>query len=188
MPASSWRPGLDGDQLGGEIRNGFGDALLRPLPALAAELAELRAAVEAPDVLLHQVDLADRHMDDGVVGELDREVLVVAALALERFQTEETANAVQDVDDVVAGVQVEEAVDRPGWLNPSQCPALPVAVEQLVMRDIRGAAPLEAAVDDADGGAEGRDRRIKGSRDRSTRTRLFRGLLALSAVSPPLIP
>ena len=89
----------------------------------------------AADVLLHQVDGTCRHVQDGVVGKPQRQVLLAAAFALERPQTLEAGDAVGNVDDVVAFAQVQQGIDRPARANPPHRPALRVAVEYLVMAD-----------------------------------------------------
>ena len=80
----------------------LGDLLLLLLPALAAELRELRLALEAADVLLHQVDLRRRHVELGAVGELERQVLLARPAACRSIglQTREPRDAVIAVHDV----------------------------------------------------------------------------------------
>lgn len=120
------------------------------LPHLSAELAQFGLATEGPDVLLHYVDLADGDVYDGVVGELDREILILPLATLKRLESHEAADAVQRVDHQVTGLKIEEAVDRAGRLDAAEGPPLAVAVKHLVVRDVSGGVPLEAAVQHTD--------------------------------------
>ncbi len=74
----------------------------------------------------------------------------------------------QGVHDVVAGLQVEEGVDRSGGLHAAEGASLAIAAEKLVVRDERRLPPLEAAVNHANPGlnAVQRNRRGVGQRRR----------------------
>ena len=68
--------GLDVDQLGGEVDDGLGHPLLPLLPGRRADLRERRLALAAADVLLHEVDLGDRHVQLRPLGELEQQGLL----------------------------------------------------------------------------------------------------------------
>ena len=101
------------------------------------EPRELRVAVEAADVLLDQVDPRRRHVQRRVLGEAEREVLLALAVLGDRLHPRELGDAVGDVDDVVADLQVEERIDRPRGDDLLHAAALLVAVEQLVVAEQR---------------------------------------------------
>ena len=91
----------------------------------------------AADVLLHQVDLGDRDVELGPLGELEEQrFLGVLGRLVDEVQAAVAGDAVVDVDDQVALVQVEEAVDRPALVAPAgDRPADLGAGEQLVIAD-----------------------------------------------------
>ena len=91
----------------------------------------------AADVLLDQVDLGDRHVELGPLGELEEQRLLgVLVRLVDELQAAVAGDPVVDVDDQVALVQVEEAVDRPALVAPAgRRPADVGAGEQLVIAD-----------------------------------------------------
>jgi hypothetical protein len=114
------RPGgLHVEQVGGHVHDRLGDLRLLLLPPAAAELGEGRVAGEAADVLLDQVDLAGRDVQGRVVGEPERQVLLALAVLGDRLHADELGDPVGDVDDVVAGLEVEERVGPAGTRSPS---------------------------------------------------------------------
>ncbi len=104
---------LEADHVARHVGHGVADGLLLLFPGLAAELGELRGELRAADVLLHELDAGGGHEDLRRLGELDLEELLRASLLLEQLEPLVAADAVADVDDVIAVVQVEERVDRP---------------------------------------------------------------------------
>jgi hypothetical protein len=69
-------------------------------------------ALEAADVLLDQVDPCGRNVNGGVLGEAEGEVLLALAVLADRLHADELGDAVRDVDDIIAGLEVEEGIDR----------------------------------------------------------------------------
>ena len=111
--------GLDVDQLGGQVDDRLGHPLLPLLPGRRADLRERGLGLAAADVLLHQVDLGDRHVQLRPLGELEEQRLLgVLVRLVDELQPAVAGDAVVDVDDQVALVQVEEAVDRPALVPP----------------------------------------------------------------------
>ena len=147
--------GLDVDQLLGQVDDGLGDALLPLLPGRRADLRERRLGLAAADVLLHQVDLGDRDVELGPLGELEEQrLLVVLVRLVDEMQAAIPGDPVVDVDDQVAFVQVEEAVDGPALVSPAgHGPADLGAGEQLVIADHQrpGVDQVESRPDPADG-------------------------------------
>ena len=147
--------GLDVEQLLGQVDDGLGHPLLPLLPGRRADLRERRLRLAAADVLLHQVDLGDRHVQLGSLGKLEEQGLLgVLGRLVDEVQAAIPGDAVVDVDDQVALVQVEEAVDGPALVPPPGDRAADVgAREELVVADHegRGVDQVEARPDPADG-------------------------------------
>ena len=102
------------DHLAGQVE----DRLLDACPSCCCQLVppsfdSSGSALRAADVLLHQVDLRRRHVDARAVAELQDQVLLGLAVLLQHLHAAVAGDAVADVDDQVALVQVEEAVDGP---------------------------------------------------------------------------
>ena len=77
-------------------------------------------ALAAADVLLHEVDLGDRDVQLRPLGELEEQRLLgVLGRLVDQLQAAVAGDPVVDVDDQVALVQVEEAVDRPALVAPA---------------------------------------------------------------------
>jgi hypothetical protein len=102
---------LDLEQLTGEVLDRACDLLLLSLPPFRADLAERRPLRAGTDILLQKRDVADRYLQPGCVGVLNGQVLALAGSFLYRLDTQELADAVRDVDDVVARLQVTECLD-----------------------------------------------------------------------------
>ncbi len=112
------------------------------------------------------MNLAGRDVHHRLAGEFDRQVLLRPPGAVQRLQPQKTPDAVQRMYDEVAGVEIEEAVDRARGRDAPQRPPLAKAMEQLVMRHVcrllRGRSlppfcrmpPLKPAVQHADGGMQ----------------------------------
>ena len=115
----------------------------------------MRLGLAAADVLLHQVDLGDRDVELGPLGELEEQGLLgVLGRLVDEVQAAIPGDPVVDVDDQVALVQVEEAVDRPALVAPAgDRPADLGAGEELVIADDQrpGVDQVEARPDPADG-------------------------------------
>ncbi len=147
--------GLDVDQLLGQVDHGLGHAILPLLPGRGADLGEGRLRLAAADVLLDQVDLGDRDVELGPLGELEEQRLLVVLVRLrEEVEPAITGDPVVDVDDQVAFVQVQEAVDRPALVSsPGDGPAHLGAGEELVIADDQrlGVDQVEPRPDSSDG-------------------------------------
>ncbi len=147
--------GLDVDQLLRQVDHGVGHALLSFLPGRGADLGQGRLRLAAADVLLHQVDLGDRDVELRAFGELEDQRLLVVVFRLgQELQPAVSSNPVVDVDDQVAFVQVEEAVDRAGLVAPpGDGPANFGAGEELMIANDQGPGvdQVEARSDPADG-------------------------------------
>ena len=120
-----------------------------------ADLRQRRLGLAAADVFLHQVDLGDRHVELGPLGEFEEQRLLgMLGRLVDEVQAAIAGDPVVDVDDQVALIQVEEAVDRPAFVPPARDrPADLGAGEQLVVADHErlGVDQVEAGPDPADG-------------------------------------
>src|SRR5581483_4845337 len=85
---------------------------LEQLPRLAAELRERRRLRVGADVARHLAELLVRNVKAVVAAEREQEVVARDARDLLRLEAEELADAVVLVDDVVAGAQVGERLER----------------------------------------------------------------------------
>ena len=105
--------GLQFEHLGGHVGHGRLDPLLLLLPEAAAEPGQHRPALGAADVLLHQADLRGRHVELRLALKLQFEVFLDLPVLLHRLHAAVAGDAVAEVYDQVAFVEVQETVDRP---------------------------------------------------------------------------
>ena len=119
--------GLQGEHFAGVIENRGSRVLLRPRPFRVGQRTERRRFFPDPDVARNQEGLLERDVEFRFVGELDRETFDASAAArgrpapfpLRRYtrstprrpgslQSEETADAVLEMDDEIAFVELAE--------------------------------------------------------------------------------
>ncbi len=74
--------GIEFDQIIGDVLYGLARLALRPLPFRAAQLIELRFLLLGADILLHEIDLIDRHGELIPAGIEDVEIVLVDAVDL----------------------------------------------------------------------------------------------------------
>ena len=131
---------MDVEQLLRQVHDRLGHPLLPLLPRRRADLREHRRSLAAADVLLHQVDLGDRHVQLGPLGKLEQQGLLgVLGRLIDELQAAIPRDAVVDVDNQVALVQVEEAVDGPALVSAPGNRAADVGPrEELVVSDDQG--------------------------------------------------
>jgi hypothetical protein len=94
---------------------------------------ERRRRVGPADVLLDEVDVRDRDEDLRAPLVLDRDEILLAPVPLEPLEAEEPPDAVGEMDDRVALLELEERVDRPRARAPRRRAPHAVAVEELVI-------------------------------------------------------
>ena len=121
MPGPGGAHGLEFEHLGGHVGHGRLDPLLLLLPEAAAELGEHRPALCAAHVLLHQADLRGGHVELRLALKLQLEVFLDLPVLLHQLHAAITGDAVAEVYDQVALVEIQEAVDRPAQ-PPAQRP------------------------------------------------------------------
>ena len=126
---------LEAEHVGGHVGHGLLDRRLLLGPGRPADLGELGGELRAADVLLDQLDRRGRHVDLRALGKLELQKLLGAAVLLEELEPTVAADAVGDVDDVVALVEIEEGVDRPGEPLPGRPGRDLLAVEKLGAAD-----------------------------------------------------
>jgi hypothetical protein len=136
--------GLDREQLGRQVGHRARDLLLAALPGLAADAVELGALAAAvgADEALDEVDAAGRHVEPRLLGELEQQEVLLALLAREALHAAVDADAVREVHDVVAGVELGQVVERARRDDAPRAAAAhgPPADELVVVHDDRPAA------------------------------------------------
>ena len=100
------------DQLAGQLLHRLACARLEQLPRLAAELRQRGRLRVGADVARHLAELLVRDVQAVVAAEREQEVVARDAGDFLRLEAEELADAVILVDDVVAGAQVGERLQR----------------------------------------------------------------------------
>ena len=105
--------GLKFEHLGGHVGHGRLDPLLLLLPEPPAEPGEHRPALGAAHVLLHQADLRGGHVKLGLALKFQLEVFLDLPVLLHQLHAAITGDAVTEVYDQVAFVEIQETVDRP---------------------------------------------------------------------------
>ena len=136
--------GVEAEELAGELTDALARPALEQLPRLAAELRERRRAAVRADVARDLPELLVRDVEPVVPAEGEQEVVARDARDLLRLEAEQLPDAVVLVDDVVAGAEVGEGLERPA--DPV-LGAARLAPEDLRVRQEREAevAPDEAA-------------------------------------------
>ena len=105
--------GVELQQLLGHVAHRLLDARLRLFPRRAAEPVERRAG--GAGELLDEVEPLDRDEELVLAGVAELHELLVVEADRDPFQADEQADAVVDVDDEVAGLQIAEVrEERPG--------------------------------------------------------------------------
>ena len=66
-------------------------------------------ALETTDIFLDQIDARGRHMQRGVLGKSKREIFLDFAVFGDLVHAHEAGDAMGNVDDVVAGFEIEKA-------------------------------------------------------------------------------
>ena len=112
MPGRLLPLGVEGDQLAGELAHRLARAGLEVLPGLAAQLGERGRGRIGADVLRDLAELLVRDVEAVLAAEGDEEVVARDAGHLARLETEQLADAVILVDDVVTRAEVGERCER----------------------------------------------------------------------------
>ena len=135
---------VERDQLGRKLLHRLACARLEQLPGLAAELRERGRLRVGADVARDAAELLVRDVEAVVAAEREQQVVARDACDLLRLEAEQLADAVILVDDVVAGAQVGERLQRAAAEAPLPRHA---AAEDLVVgqEDEAELAPDEAA-------------------------------------------
>ena len=136
--------GVEADQVARELVHPLARTCLEPVPRLAAELRQRRRLRVRPDVARDLADLLVRYVQPVVAAKREEEVVASDARDRLRLEAEQLADTVVFVDDVVAGAQVGERLQRPAAHPPGTRGA---SAEDLRVgeQDEREVAPDEAA-------------------------------------------
>ena len=100
--------GVELQQLLRKLLHGATHAGLRPRPLLRPQPGQRRPVLAGPDVAGHAVDLLDRDVQPVAVGVLQLQVLALGAVDATTHQARELCDAMLDVDDVAAGLEIGE--------------------------------------------------------------------------------
>ena len=92
-------------------------------------------ALKPADVFLDQIDPRRRNVQRCVLGKSQGEIFLACAILGDRLHAREPGDAMGDVHDVIAGLEIEERIDRPRGDDLLHPPALLVAVEEFVMAE-----------------------------------------------------
>ena len=164
--------GLQFEHLGGHVGDGRFDPLLLLVPEPPAQPGQRRPALRPADVLLHQADLRDRHVELRLAVEFQFQVLLDLAVLLQQLHAAIAGDAVAEMHHQIAFVQFEEAVDRAAQMPP------------------RGGRPLHVGAAEQLAAAEQRrsDQAPAGNRFAACRWRSADGRRGRSASSPKTSP
>ena len=106
MAGNGFAGGVEAEQLGGDFAGGALGAILDALPLGAAEAGQSGRVVGGGDVCAEAVELFGGNIEAVVVRVFEDEVLTVFAGGFEMGGSDESGDAVVDVDDVAAGGEV----------------------------------------------------------------------------------
>ena len=126
--------GVELEQLFGHVAHGFADPALRALPRRAAQLVERRLAGAA--VFLDQVEPLDGHEELVVAGVAELHELLRGVAHANLLQPDELADAVIDMDDVVAHFEIAKVREK-GLGDRAMAVAAPLHLRALFLEDVR---------------------------------------------------
>ena len=109
--------GVKSQELVGHVFDGFAGASFASVPGGAAELVERRVVAFDDAVVLDEVHALERNVEARVVGVLEEHEFAAAAVGFDLAKAVELADAVIDVDDVIAGLELGEIAEEAGGAN-----------------------------------------------------------------------
>ena len=102
--------GIQINEFIGHLRNGGPGLRLRRLPFGTGQLVHLRGFPLGTDVLLDDIELFHRHVEQITARILKLQVILLLPLNIQLFDSQELSDAVVLVDDIIPDVQISEAV------------------------------------------------------------------------------
>ena len=117
MPSAVLRGGVEAEELVGHVFERFADFGFAGVPAGAAEFVERGLGAFDDAIALDEVHAFEGDVEAGVVEIAEKHEFAAAAVGLDLAQAFELANAVIDVDDVVAGFEFGEVSEEAGGAN-----------------------------------------------------------------------
>ena len=126
LPNAVWRKskakggfplGVKGQELVRHVFERFADAGFPSVPGGAAEFVEGRMGALDHAVALHQVHAFQGHVQPRVFGVAEQHEFAAMAVGLDQTESLELADAVIDVNDKVAGLQLREIGEKAGGAN-----------------------------------------------------------------------
>src|SRR6266540_595683 len=109
---------VEQEQLAGELAYRLAGTVLEVVPGLPAQLRERRRRVVRPDVTGDLPELLVRNIETVVTAEAEEEVVARDPGDLLRLEADQLGDAVVLVDDVVAGAEIREGLQRPPTRAP----------------------------------------------------------------------
>ena len=144
--------GVELKEFVGHVGHGFLDASLGLGPLLGAEFVEHgRGASVGGAVFLDEVEAREGHVETGLIGELEDHELDGDAVLLNLFEADVTADAVLDMDDVVADGEVAEVGYEGGGFGFAR---LDASGDVGLVVEVVGAEEDEVCLGDTDAGGE----------------------------------
>ena len=109
--------GVEAEELVGHVFERFADVGFARVPAGAAEFVERGLGAFDDAIALDEVHAFERNVEAGVVEIAEEHEFAAAAVGLDLAEAFELADAVIDVDDVVAGFEFGEIAEEAGGAN-----------------------------------------------------------------------
>ena len=128
-------PRIEVDQALRDILDRFLYFVLAVFPGLRAEPVEPGAVAFVADVALDEIHLLDRDEDGFLVGVLEFDVVAFVAERLYPLDTLELSDTVIDVDNVIAGIELDEGIDDRALGVLDRFRYMAAAAENLVFLD-----------------------------------------------------
>ena len=98
---------IEVEQIARDLLDGFAHLALCPVPFARPEPLQLRRRIATADIFLNAIQVLDRHVELVALGVLELHVLALLALVAHQPHAGEAPDPVVDMDDQVAGLELE---------------------------------------------------------------------------------
>ena len=116
--------GLQLEHIRGHVGNRLGHLLFLPQPRRSAVFRQLRCCLCRPDILLHQMNQRNRHVNRHAVAKFKEQMLLLRSFSTHHRDAAVPSNPVSDMDHEISVSQIQKAVNRPRIiLTPTRCAA-----------------------------------------------------------------
>ena len=106
--------GVERQKLVGHVLDAICARAFCGVPGGAAELVERRVVAFDDAIVLDQIHALERNVEAGLVGVFEQHEFAAAAVGFDLAQAVELADAVVDVDDEVAGLELGKIAEETG--------------------------------------------------------------------------